>query len=274
MNDITRFLKEDLNDKGDVTTEALFTDETAHGIIISKEACILAGLDEAKKVFDQTGAQLTLKKKDGDSIQQATIIATIKGPVKAILTGERLALNLMGRMSGIATETKQIVEKCMKVNPNIEIAATRKTTPGFRIYEKKAVKIGGGHPHRMGLYDAIMIKDNHLKITGSITHAIDLVRMKDKKIPIEIEVENETDAIHAAEKNVDVIMLDNFSPDHACKVAQKIRQKKPDILIEISGGITPDNILQYALFADRISLGYLTHSVKNKDFSLELYQEI
>jgi len=271
MDDIDRFLEEDLGMEGDITSDSLFTSENAHADILAKEDCIVAGLEEIKIIFKKTGAETKLQVKDGDSIDKGTIIAEISGPIRSILKGERLALNIIGRMSGIATETKSLVERCRKINPKVTIAATRKTTPGFRKFEKKAVSIGGGEPHRFGLYDAYMIKDNHLKAVGSVEEAIKRVKQRNrhKKI-IEIEVENEQDAITAAGSNVDVIMLDNFDPTSGESIARKIRQINPRIIIETSGGINKENIKRYASFADRISLGYLTHSIKNKDFSLEI----
>lgn len=271
MDDIDRFLKEDLNKKGDLTSDALFSNETAKARIIAKQDCIVAGLNEAKQVFKKTGAQTILKTKDGTPVKKNTIVAVIKGPAKAILKGERLSLNFICKMSGIATETRKLVEKCRKINPDIKIMATRKTTPGFRKYEKKAVKIGGGEPHRMGLYDAIMIKDNHIKIAGSIEKTIKTIQEKLPGQRIEVEVETEKDAIKAAELKADIIMLDNFSPEKARETTYKIKNINPNVIVEISGGVTPENITKYASFADRISLGYLTHSTKSKDFSLEIF---
>ena len=272
MDEIDRFLKEDLGDKGDITSNALFTRQTAKACIITKEECIVAGLQEAVRVFKRVGATATLLVKDGDAVQKRIPVLEIKGTVRSILKGERLALNIIGRMSGIASETKRLVERCKKINPRVTIAATRKTTPGFRSFEKKAVMLGGGMPHRYGLYDAVLIKDNHLKIIGSVEEAIKKVK---KKIPdkiIEIEVENESDALIAATMRADVIMLDNLNPKSGQRIARKVREINPDIIIEVSGGITPTNIENYASFADRISLGYLTHSVRNKDFSLEIFK--
>jgi nicotinate-nucleotide pyrophosphorylase (carboxylating) len=270
MNDITRFLKEDLDEIGDITSNALFTNEQTKGKIIAKNDCILAGLSEAIQVFSKTGAELVPFKKDGDIVETNTIIAEIKGSIKSILSGERLALNILGRMSGIATVTNDLVTKCRKINPEIEIAATRKTTPGFRKYEKKAVEIGGGSSHRMGLYDAFMIKDNHLKMIGSIEKAVALIQNKNDGKIVEIEVETEKDAITAARQQVDVIMLDNFPSKKAFEITKIIRKINPSIMIEVSGGITPENIVEYASFPNRISLGYITHTIRNIDFSLEL----
>lgn len=270
MDDIDRYLQEDLGKEGDITSDSLFTNETANARIISKETCIVAGLDEARTVFERTGAKMDSLVRNGDHVKQNTPIATVKGSVRSILSGERLALNFIGRMSGIATETKGLIDISRSINPTIKVAATRKTTPGFRKYEKKAVIIGGGEPHRFGLYDAVMIKDNHIKLVGSVDEAINRVKKKIKDKIIEVEVENERDAIAAAKLKVDVIMLDNFDSKTAEMVAKKVRQIDSKILIEISGGINIDNITDYASFADRISLGYLTHSIKSKDFSLEI----
>jgi nicotinate-nucleotide pyrophosphorylase (carboxylating) len=273
MDDIDRYLSEDLGRGGDITSDSLFTNETANAMIIAKEKCIIAGLEELKTVFKKTGASAKLLVKDGDSLKEKTIVAKIKGSARSILKGERLALNIIGKMSGIASETKRLIEICRQINPNVKIAATRKTTPGFRSFEKKAIIIGGGEPHRYGLYDAVLIKDNHLKVIGSIEKAIKKIKENVANKIIEIEVENEKDAIIAAKLNVDVIMLDNFDPKSAETVAKKIRKINKNILIEISGGINAENIAKYATFADRISLGYLTHSIKSKDFSLEIIKK-
>ncbi len=270
MDDIDKFLKEDLGVDGDITSDSLFTDEFAEAKIIANQNCIIAGLKKVEIVFEKTGAETELHVNDGDFIKKEAVVAIIKGSARSILKGERLALNILGRMSGIATETKKFVEICKSINPKVTVAATRKTTPGFRKFEKRAVEIGGGESHRFGLYDAVMIKDNHIKLIGSVEEAIKKVKEKVKDKIIEVEVENEEDAIIAAKLNVDVIMLDNFDSKSAEKVAKKIREVNSRILIEISGGVTFDNIGDYASFADRISLGYLTHSIKSKDFSLEI----
>jgi nicotinate-nucleotide pyrophosphorylase (carboxylating) len=270
MDNIEYYLFEDLGEEGDITSNALFNNEIAEAKIISKEDCTVAGLEEIKNVFNKTGAQIELLVRDGEYIKKKTVVAKIKGPAISVLKGERLSLNIIGRMSAIATETKKLVDLCKSINPDVTVAATRKTTPGFRKYEKRAVEIGGGEQHRFGLYDAVMIKDNHLKILGSIEKAIKKAKNSVKNKIIEIEVENENDAITAAKIGVDCIMLDNFEPKNAEKVSNKIKEINPDILIEISGGINPDNIKNYASFANRISMGYLTHSIKNIDFSLEI----
>lgn len=270
MDEIDTFLLEDLHDIGDITSDALFTDEHATATIIVKQQCIIAGLKEAQDVFLRCGARCIPQVKDGEMVEQKTVVALVLGSARSILKGERLALNFLGRMSGIASTTRELVDVCKTINPNVSVAATRKTTPGFRKYEKKAVQLGGGEPHRYGLYDAIMVKDNHLRIIGSISEALDRIEKNRPDTLIEIEVENESDALLAISYDIDVIMLDNFTPEKLQKTSEKIRKIRSDVLIEVSGGITPENISAYAPFADRISLGYLTHSIANKDFSLEM----
>jgi nicotinate-nucleotide pyrophosphorylase (carboxylating) len=269
MDDIDRFLYEDLQDKGDITSDSLFDNEISKANIISKNDCIIAGLEESIIIFDKTGASTKLFTQDGNYIQEKFVVAEISGPIVSILKGERLALNFLSRMSGIATETKKLVDKCKKINPKVTIASTRKTTPGFRKYEKKAVILGGGESHRYGLYDEVLIKDNHIKNFSSIEYIINKIKKNNLGKKIEIEIENEQDACIAAKLGVDVIMLDNFDAKNAEIVAKKIRKINKNILIEISGGINSNNILEYASFADRISLGYITQSIKAKDFSLE-----
>jgi len=270
MDEIDRYLEEDTSNIGDITSEALFTGENVKANIISKENCVIAGLEDAGIVFKKTGAKFTALYRDGDYVERGKVVAEINGKALDILLGERLSLNIIGRMSAIATETKKLVKIVKKINPDVKIAATRKTTPGFRKFEKKSVEIAGGEAHRYGLFDAVMIKDNHIKIIGSIEKAIKIIKKKVKDKTIEVEVENEKDAILSAKLGVDVIMIDNLDPINSKKISDKIREINKNIKIEISGGINPGNIKDYAHFADRISLGYLTHSIKNKDFSLEI----
>ena len=270
MDEIDIYLNEDLDDKGDITSDNLFEDEQAKAKIISKEDCVVAGIKVAEKLFSRVGAIPKFLFQDGDLIKKGSTVGEIRGSARAILKAERLVLNIIGRMTGIATETRELVEKCKNINPNVKVAATRKTTPGFRRFEKMAVEIGGGDSHRFGLFDEIMIKDNHIKIAGSVEKALEKITNKVKDVIIEIEVENEKDALIAAKYKIDFIMLDNFDPANAEIVTKKIKQLNEHIRVEISGGITKDNITKYAPFADRISLGCITHSAISKDFSLEV----
>jgi len=269
MNDFELFFIEDLGSKGDITSKALLSHEPGQGVILAKDDCILAGAEEAKYVFEYLGCTVHPYHKDGCKISQGTTVLHVEGPAQSILSGERLALNFLGRMSGIATLTRELVELTRPLNPQLSIAATRKTTPGFRKYEKKAVILGGGFPHRFGLYDAILIKDNHIALLGSIEKAIKKAQKNLPGVPIEIEVENMKDALLAARLKVDVIMLDNIPPDKGVLISQKIREISPELIIEVSGNITPTNIIDY-VYADRISLGWLTHSVISKNFSFDM----
>jgi nicotinate-nucleotide pyrophosphorylase (carboxylating) len=174
------------------------------------------------------------------------------------------------RMSGIATLTNDLLMRCRAVNPEIRIAATRKTTPGFREFEKRAVSIGGGDPHRFGLDDAILIKDNHIRLAGSVKEALRRARASSFTKKIEIEVESEDDALAAVEGGADIIMLDNLAPEEAQALYARIKSQRPNVMIETSGGIRPDNVEKYARGADIISLGWITHSVKSVDFSMSI----
>jgi len=269
-DDIRRFLQEDLNGSGDITSQSLFTNEEAQAHIIAKQDCILAGLHIVEEIFTHTNCTCNAQHHDGEFVKKGTHILTVSGPIISMLSSERLALNFLGHMSGIATKTRELVDLCKPLNPTLQIAATRKTIPGIRTYQKRAVEIGGGIRHREGLYDAIMVKDNHLKFFDSVEEAIEKIREKSAELPIEIEVEKESDAIAAAQLHVSTIMLDNQSPDQTQKISQKIREIYPEILIESSGNITKENIQSYAPYVDRISLGCLTHSVQNCDFSMEI----
>jgi nicotinate-nucleotide pyrophosphorylase (carboxylating) len=261
------FLKEDLG-HGDITSEAVVGDIEAEARIIAKEDCVLAGLEEAKSIFQYLNVQTDSKCRDGQNIEKNTAVLHLKGKAKPILAGERVALNFLMRMSGIATQTRILIDKCRERNPNVSVAATRKTTPGFRFFEKKAVRIGGGDPHRFRLDDAYLIKDNHLQVVGSVREAIKRAKAAHFSKKVEIEVETEEDAIEAAHSGADIIMLDNMPPGKGRVVSQKIRAISK-CTIEVSGGINPQNIVEYADYADVISLGWITHSIRAVDFSLE-----
>lgn len=268
------FLAEDI-ETVDITSEAILSEERATGEIAAKQGCVVAGLQEAEEIFTFLGLDVKNHVQDGDTVDSGQVVLTIKGTAKKILAGERLALNFITRMSGIATETKHLMDTCKKINPDVRVAATRKTTPGFRLYEKKAVKLAGGDPHRFGLSDAFLIKDNHLKLVPSIEEAVKRAKESEwgkEGARVEIEVETVDDARKAAEAEADIIMLDNFGPEKAAEGYRAIMKINPEIMVEISGGVTPENIEKYAKHADRISLGYLTHSIKAMDFSLEIVQ--
>jgi nicotinate-nucleotide pyrophosphorylase (carboxylating) len=271
MREPHEFLAEDVG-CGDITSEALVSNQIARAIIIAKEDCIVAGMEVAAGIFRHEGLKVQIIVEDGANAMKGTTVMKIEGKARALLASERLALNFIQRLSGIATITRKLVDTCKPLNPNIKIAATRKTTPGLRKYEKDAVELGGGMRHREGLYDQFLIKDNHLQVVGSVTEAIKKARKYRPGVIVEIEVTDLAGAEEAAREGADIIMLDNMKPALARKAAARIREINSKITIEISGGITPKNILRYAEFADVISLGWLTHSVKAADFSLEIVE--
>jgi nicotinate-nucleotide pyrophosphorylase (carboxylating) len=266
---IEQALVEDIG-TGDITTESVIPyDLKAKGIIKTKEEGIIAGLNIANLVFKKLNPEITFqaKIKDGIKVYPKEILAEINGSAQAILKGERIALNFLQRLSGIATNTYKFCQE-VKDFP-VHITDTRKTTPGLRILEKYAVRIGGGYNHRFGLYDAVLIKDNHLVMTGGVKSAVNSVR---KKIPhtmkIEVEVENLSQLQEALEMKVDIVMLDNMNLQ-VMKEAIKIAKNK--VLIEVSGGITLEKVKQIAeLGVDLISIGALTHSIKSLDISMEI----
>jgi len=287
---IMNALNEDMG-QGDITTSAIFEKDTiVSADIIAKERCILAGMDVVKWVFEALDEKQEFKPffEDGDEIKKNRVVASLRGKSKAILTGERVALNFLGILSGVATLTDRFVRKVK--GTGVEIFDTRKTIPGLRELEKYAVKIGGGRNHRMGLWDAILIKDNHLKVIPyayswhlgrsrearflSIKEAIERARQKGYK-NIEIEVEDLKEFEKAIDAGADIIMLDNMKIDdirRAVRIREKIvtRQGKR-LILEVSGGINLDNVKAVAeTGVDRISIGSLTHSAPSIDFSLEI----
>ncbi len=266
---ILEYLEEDLY-YGDVTH---VEDRNVRAEIVSKDSGVIAGVRVAKIAFKSFGVRVLNSIRDGDSIKKGDIVMELEGNSKDILMLERTILNILMRMSGIATVTAEMVEKARSVNPKVRIAATRKTTPGFRIFEKMAVEIGGGDTHRFGLGDCVMIKDNHIAIAGDLVKAIRLAKRASFTKKIEVEVKRVEDALIAAREGVDVIMLDNFKPreiEEAIEILEKegLRER---VLIEASGGITPKNVKYYAKTGvDIISSGYITHSAKALDLSLDV----
>ena len=269
-NFITNAIKEDIGFQ-DISSEACIKkDVTKKAKIISKEDCIIAGIDITKKILNKIDKKIKIKKskKDGDEIKKQETIMIIEGPIKSILKAERISLNIMQRMSGIATKTNRIKKIISKTNS--KILDTRKTTPGFRMLEKKAVKIGGGENHRFGLYDVIMIKENHIKACGGIKKAIIKLSEynKNKKYNVIIEVKNidELKEVLNYRNHINRILLDNFD---IIKTKQAIKIIKGKIKTESSGNIDENNILEYAKTGTNyISLGCLTHSIKSIDLSL------
>jgi nicotinate-nucleotide pyrophosphorylase (carboxylating) len=271
---LIRFLNDDLG-LGDTTISAVIPPNlTSEAQIVAKAKGIVAGIDEVAVLANAMNIHVEFKASDGKEVEHGRILMLLSGNTRTLLAIERTALNLLSRMSGIATSTKQITEKIENAHLKTRITATRKTAPGLLYFDKKAVIVGGGDPHRLHLDDMILIKDNHIAAMGNLEAAIKSAKKNasfSKKI--EVEVTNKEDLIKAVELGADIVMLDNFSPEQAKKAVEVIKEKRfsQKVLLEVSGGITAENILSYAYTGiDLISLGELTHSVKALDISMEI----
>lgn len=269
---IRLWLEEDIG-TGDVTTVTTIPlEQVSKGIIHVKEDGIVCGLRIAQEVFAAVDASLRFETKvvEGSSVHKGTILAEVEGNTRSILLGERLSLNLMQRLSGIATKTHEFVTALDGLPTRL--VDTRKTTPGHRLLEKYAVRVGGGYNHRFGLYDAVMIKDNHIKGSGGITQAVQAARQNiPHTMKIEVEVENFEQLHEALQAGADIIMLDNMVPVKMKEAVSIIKSKAPHIVVEGSGSVTPQTIKAMAeTGVDVISVGRLTYSVAALDISLDL----
>jgi nicotinate-nucleotide pyrophosphorylase (carboxylating) len=271
--DLLRFLEEDLGRAGDVTTRAVAPDARLSASIVARAACVVCGLAEASAVLAHLGAKVEHLAKEGERVAAGAVVLRVHGPASAVLTGERLALNLLMRMSGIATATRDLQERVARANPACRVAATRKTTPGFRRFEKRAVEVGGGDPHRFDLSEAFLVKDNHLLAEPDVARAVAACRALDPKKFLEVEADTPAQALAAAEAGADAVLLDNFAPDAALSTYRELKARFPRVLVEVSGGVTPANVEAYARAADRISVGWLTHSAPAVDFGLDAAPE-
>ena len=268
--ELLRFISEDIQG-GDITS-VLLPKKKIKAKIISRQEGVLAGVKFAGDIFRLKGCNVKIIKKDGAKLKSNQIILQISGNAGTVLSCERTALNLLSRMSGIATQTNFLVSKIRKINKKTKLYSTRKTAPGLRFFDKEAIMIGGGHKHRMSLNDMVMIKDNHLLVTNSMEGIIKNARKRHKHV--EVEVENQRDAILAASSGATIVMLDNFSPVQIKKTITALQKKKlrNKVKLEASGGINSKNISAYAKTGvDIISVGYITNSVKGLDLSLEVY---
>jgi len=275
---IDQFIKsaiaEDLGDGDHTSLSTIPADAQGKAKLLIKEAGIIAGVELALEIFKQVDANLTTEVfiNDGAEVKVGDIALTVSGNSQSILLAERLVLNCMQRMSGIATKTNHIVK--MLSGYHTQLLDTRKTTPGLRYLEKWAVRIGGGVNHRIGLYDMILIKDNHVDYAGGIANAINAANQylkdKNKQLAIEIEVRDLSELDQVLETgHVNRIMLDNFSFSNLKLAVNKINKQ---YITEASGGITEENVTEYAACGvDYISMGALTHSVKSLDMSLKAY---
>lgn len=274
LNDLIRMLNQDIGFE-DITTRALIPPglEIKARIVANQEG-VVAGVELVSNLLKEFSLTVTVLKNDGEDLEVGYTVLEIEGEAASILTLERTVLNLLMMMSGVATTTSQMVREAKKRNPRVVLASTRKTTPGLQFWEKNAVRLGGGDTHRYRLDDAVLIKDNHLALVGDVKTAVERARKYagfTKKV--EIEVETLDDALTAVKAGADIVMLDNMSPEDIKLVLKTLEteQIREKALIEVSGGINPHNISEYAeTGVDIISSGYITHSAGVLDLSLEI----
>jgi nicotinate-nucleotide pyrophosphorylase (carboxylating) len=268
---LLKFIDEDAP-SGDVTSESIIPEVTCRAVIRAEQDGVAAGLEEARTLFSHFGVDVRQETDDGMTVKAGDVLLALSGPAKKILLVERTALNIIGRMSGIATQTRTMADLVRAENPRCRVAGTRKTCPGLRVLDKKAIVLGGGDPHRSGLSDGVLIKDNHLVIVP-ISEAIGRAKAASAYRKIEIEVETAQDALAAARAGADILLLDNMTPENVRKTIGDLEGAglRNRVTIELSGGITAGTIRQYAQTgADLISLGALTHTVRNFSVTLEI----
>jgi nicotinate-nucleotide pyrophosphorylase (carboxylating) len=268
---LLRFIEED-SPFGDVTSDAVIPDRTCKAVIRAEQEGVIAGISEASALFTYFGIAVAPGKPDGNTVMPNDIILSLTGNARGILLVERTALNIIGRMSGIATRTRKLAGMVSAVNSRCRIASTRKTCPGLRMLDKKAVQLGGGDPHRMSLSDGILIKDNHLVLVP-LTEAIRSSKAVSAYRKIEVEAETPRDALTAAQEGADIILLDNMAPRQVQETLTDLKRAglRDRVIIELSGGIDETVLPEYAaLDVDVISMGALTHTVKNFSVTLEI----
>jgi nicotinate-nucleotide pyrophosphorylase (carboxylating) len=273
LSAIGHFLAEDIG-RGDITTSSTVPpDVRGMGRFLAKEDLVICGFEVAEAVFvhlDAEVGEIETQYSDGDEVSSGTVFGTMKGFADVLLTGERVALNLFQRMSGVATLTRAYVKAVE--GTNAAIVDTRKTTPGLRLLEKYAVTIGGGKNHRMGLDDGVLIKDNHISLAGGVAEAVNAAKNTVGHLhKIEVEITNWAQLREAIEAGADIVMLDNQTPDEAAKLVKMSRDLNPSVLIEASGGMDLDRVRSYAeAGVDLISVGRLTHSARAVDISFKI----
>ena len=268
------FLEEDI-ERGDVTTDLLIPKGIkVKASVIAKGTGVLAGIEEATLLAELSNLKITYSKRDGEKIEMGSKLLGLEGDARSILRLERTLLNIISHMSGVATETRRALDVARSENPHIKVSATRKTLPGLRFLQKKAVIIGGGDPHRYDLSDMVLIKDNHLKVVGDVAEAVKKAKaLASFTKKVEVEVRSLEEAVKAVESGADIIMLDNLNPDEIKKVVKELKNKglRDKVVIEASGGINLENIDKYAESGvDVISMGSITSSAKAIDVSLEI----
>jgi nicotinate-nucleotide pyrophosphorylase (carboxylating) len=267
QSELERFIAEDLGPEDD--SSAIVPDIRAEAVVVAREECVISGLAEAGEILDYFGLDFDPRFEDGQAVARGSVVLTIRGSARKILQSERLVLNFLARMSGISTLTRE----CALCAPGVRVACTRKTTPGFRAFEKRAVFLGGGDTHRFNLSGAVLIKDNHIQLLG-LKGAIEAAKRRASFIKkIEVEVEDLESMLQAAQLGVDIIMFDNMEPSEIQRGVKILTGSGPRdrVILEASGGITPENVQAYATTGvDVISLGALTRNARWIDLSLDI----
>jgi nicotinate-nucleotide pyrophosphorylase (carboxylating) len=266
---VEEFLREDVPAGWRDVSNAVVEGVDAEATVFTRDESVVAGVEEACAVFSHLGAEPNPRVEDGEGVEASDVIMEPSGEGVALLRGERLALNLLGSMSGIATATRRCVDEVEKTGADTTVAATRKTTPGYRDFEKRAVRLGGGDPHRHDLTDAVMLKENHIALVG----LEEAFRRAEKRASfttkIEVEAEDLRTAERAAELGADIVLLDNMTPEEVAEAVERL--DGTGVIVEASGGITSENVAEYARAgADVVSMGSLIHSSDWLDLSMRV----
>jgi nicotinate-nucleotide pyrophosphorylase (carboxylating) len=271
---LLQILSEDLG-QGDVTTAAVVPeDKTVEAVILAKDSGVIAGIEETSVLAEALGLEGESYVSDGMEVRKGETVLKLCGDARTILTAERTLLNVLSRMSGIATNTRRMVEMLKKAKKSTRVAATRKSAPGLLYFDKKAVSVGGGDSHRLHLDDMVLIKDNHIVLANGVVKAVERAKVAvsfAKKV--EVEVTNTVDAVAAVKAGADIVMLDNFTPMRVKQAVNALKKEglRERVVLEVSGGVTDGNLLDFASAGvDVLSIGALTHSVKALDVSLEI----
>lgn len=260
----------------DVTSELVPESCECSAVILAKEPGVAACVEEVALFLRRMGFEVELRVRSGEEFRKGDALVEVRGNMRKLLQVERLVLNLLSHTCGVATATRRAVETARRVNPRVRVAATRKTLPGLRYFEKRAVEAGGGDTHRLSLSDMVLIKDNHLRYFGSVRAAVEEARRRASfAVKIEVEVQSPEEAVEAARAGADIVMLDNFSVDQVRAAIDALARAglRDRVLVEVSGGVTLENLEEFARAGpDIVSMGWLTHSAKAIDLSLEVVE--
>lgn len=265
-------LGEDLDQRGDLTSQLLDPDLVAQALVVAREPGVLSGTDCVVTTYRLLDARVRveLRRRDGDRLEAGEVVCALHGPLASILTGERTALNFLAHLSGVATATRSVVDAVHRVSSTVQVLDTRKTLPGLRALEKAAVRAGGGTNHRSSLSEAVLLKDNHLAVLG-IAEGVAAARQRWPGVRVQVECDSESQLLEALAAGADAVLLDNMSVDEVHGAVGVVRERAPGTFVEASGGITQETAPAYAgAGVDAISLGGLTQSARSLDLSLEV----